>query len=66
VNTPGKPAVKTASTARAIARALFLRYRFPIIYDAPTPDVIRDDAARNALPAGKITEVSVLAPYFYY
>lgn len=36
------------------------------IYDAPTPDAIRQVAQRNALPVDQITEVSVLAPYFYH
>ncbi len=36
------------------------------IYDAPTPDAIRQVAERNGLPVNHITEVSVLAPYFYH
>ncbi len=36
------------------------------IYDAPTPDAIRQVAKRNELPVGTITEVSVLDPYFYH
>ncbi len=36
------------------------------VYDAPTPDAIRQVAERNALPINNITEISVLAPYFYY
>lgn len=36
------------------------------IYDAPTPEAIREVAERNALPVNSITEVSVLAPYFYH
>lgn len=35
------------------------------IYDAPTPEAIRRAAQRNSLPVDKITEVSVLDPYFY-
>ena len=35
------------------------------IYDGPSPDAIRTVAARNQLPVGAITEVQVLAPYFY-
>ena len=35
------------------------------IYDAPTPDAIRTSAGCNGLPVGRITEVSVLDPYFY-
>lgn len=36
------------------------------IYDGPSPDAIRQVAARNGLPVGRITEVSVLDPYFYH
>jgi hypothetical protein len=36
------------------------------IYDAPTPEAIRQVAERNALPVESITEVSVLVPYFYH
>lgn len=36
------------------------------IYDAPTPDAIRQVAESNGLPVNNITEVSVLAPYFYH
>ena len=35
------------------------------VYDAPTPDAIRATAAANDLPVDRITEVSVLDPYFY-
>jgi hypothetical protein len=35
------------------------------IYDAPTPEAIRNVADRNGLPVGRITEVGVLDPYFY-
>ena len=35
------------------------------VYDAPSPDAIRDVAELNALPLGSITQVSVLDPYFY-
>ncbi len=35
------------------------------VYDAPTPELIRRVADRNGLPVGRITEVSVLDPYFY-
>ena len=35
------------------------------IYDGPTPESIRKVADRNALPVDRITEVSVLDPYFY-
>ncbi|MDB5920975.1 MAG: hypothetical protein JWR40_5209 [Massilia sp.] len=36
------------------------------IYDAATPEAIRQVAERNGLPVTNITEVSVLAPYFYH
>lgn len=35
------------------------------IYDAPSPEAIRRAARRNSLPVDRITEVSVLDPYFY-
>mgnify|MGYP002380858016 FL=1 len=35
------------------------------IYDAPSPEAVRKAAGRNNLPIEKITEVSVLDPYFY-
>lgn len=35
------------------------------IYDAPSPEAIRDVAHRNGLPVTAITEVRVLDPYFY-
>ncbi|PYN84846.1 MAG: DUF4242 domain-containing protein [Candidatus Rokuibacteriota bacterium] len=35
------------------------------IYDAPDPEAIRRSAKRNNLPVDRITEVSVLDPYFY-
>jgi hypothetical protein len=35
------------------------------IYDAPSPEAVRHAARRNNLPVDKITEVSVLDPYFY-
>ena len=35
------------------------------IYDGPTPEAIRKVAQRNSLPVDRITEVSVLDPYFY-
>ena len=34
-------------------------------YDAPSPDAIPKVADRNSLPVGRITEVTVLDPYFY-
>lgn len=35
------------------------------IYDAPSADAIRKAAKQNKLPVDKITEVTVLDPYFY-
>jgi len=35
------------------------------VYDAPAPEAIRRAAQRNSLPVDRITEVSVLDPYFY-
>lgn len=35
------------------------------IYDAPSPEAIRHAADGNQLPVDRITEVSVLDPYFY-
>ena len=35
------------------------------IYDGATPESIRKVAERNGLPVSRITEVSVLDPYFY-
>ena len=35
------------------------------VYDAPSPEAIREVARRNQLPVDSITEVSVLDPYFY-
>jgi len=35
------------------------------IYDAPTPEAIRIPAKQSEMPADRITEVSVLDPYFY-
>jgi hypothetical protein len=35
------------------------------IYDGPSPDAIRRVAEKNNLPIDRITEVSVLDPYFY-
>jgi len=36
------------------------------VYDAPSPEAIRDVAKRNELPVGAISEVRVLDPYFYF
>ncbi|HSS94312.1 MAG TPA: DUF4242 domain-containing protein [Candidatus Dormibacteraeota bacterium] len=35
------------------------------IYDAPNPEAIRKTATQNSIPVNKITQVSVLDPYFY-
>jgi Protein of unknown function (DUF4242) len=35
------------------------------IYDGPSPEAIRRVAGNNKLPVDRITEVRVLAPYFY-
>lgn len=35
------------------------------VYDAPTPEAIRESAQTNQLPIDQITAVSVLDPYFY-
>ena len=36
------------------------------VYDGPTPEAIRQSAARNGLPVDAITPVRVLDPYFHY
>ncbi len=35
------------------------------IYDAPSPEAVRNAAKRSNLPVDKITQVDVLDPYFY-
>jgi hypothetical protein len=35
------------------------------LYDAPSPEAIRHVARKNRLPVDKITEVTILDPYFY-
>lgn len=35
------------------------------IYDGPSPEAIRSAATGNNIPVDRITEVSVLDPYFY-
>jgi hypothetical protein len=35
------------------------------IYDGPDPEAIRETARNNNLPIDRVTEVSVLDPYFY-
>src|SRR5579863_9319365 len=41
------------------------RERTYCVYDAPSPEAIRRTASRNQLPVERITQVSVLDPYFY-
>jgi hypothetical protein len=36
------------------------------VYDAPSPDAIREVADKNGLPVGEISEVRVLDPFFYH
>ena len=40
--------------------------RMLCVYDAPSPEAIRHVARRNDLPVDRITEVSVLDPYFHH
>jgi hypothetical protein len=35
------------------------------VYDAPSPEAIRNAAGHNQLPVDQITQVRVLDPYFY-
>ena len=35
------------------------------IYDAPSPEAIREAADRNNMPVDNIIKISVLDPYFY-
>lgn len=35
------------------------------IYDGPNPEAIRKVAGKNSLPVDRITQISVLDPYFY-
>jgi hypothetical protein len=35
------------------------------VYDAPSPEAVRKTAGRNEFPVDRITQVSVLDPYFY-
>lgn len=42
------------------------RKRMFCVYDAPSPEAIRRVARRNDLPIDRITEVSVLDPYFHH
>jgi hypothetical protein len=36
------------------------------VYDGPSPEAIRLAAEANGLPVDRITEVTVLDPYFYH
>ena len=36
------------------------------VYDAPSPDAIRNAASKSNVPVDAIHEVSVLDPYFYH
>ncbi|HET9221640.1 MAG TPA: DUF4242 domain-containing protein [Roseiflexaceae bacterium] len=36
------------------------------VYDGPSPEAIRKVAERNGLPVDRISQVSVLDPYFYF
>ncbi len=36
------------------------------VYDAPSPEAIREAGAKNGVPVDAIHEVSVLDPYFYH
>lgn len=35
------------------------------VYDAPSPEAVRQAATRSGLPVDSITDVTVLDPYFY-
>lgn len=35
------------------------------IYEAPSPEAVRQAAGRNGLPVDRITRVTLLDPYFY-
>lgn len=35
------------------------------VYDAPSPEAVRKVATLNGLPVDRITQVTVLDPYFY-
>lgn len=41
------------------------KHRTFCIYDAPSPDAIRETAKANGLPVDAIHEVRVLDPYFH-
>jgi hypothetical protein len=36
------------------------------VYDAPSPEAIRQSAEHNQLPVERITQVRVLDPYLYF
>ena len=36
------------------------------VYDGPSPESIRQAADRAGLPVDRVTEVTVLDPYFYH
>lgn len=36
------------------------------IYDAPSPEAIRDAADSNNMPVDRIIQINVLDPYFYH
>jgi hypothetical protein len=36
------------------------------LYDAPTPEAVRQAAFRNKLPVDRITEVHLLDPFLYH
>ncbi len=36
------------------------------VYDGPTPEAVRRAAERNSQPVDRITQVTVLDPYFYH
>jgi hypothetical protein len=36
------------------------------VYEAPSPEAIRQVARRNGLPVDRIVEVTVLDPHFYH
>lgn len=42
------------------------RARTFCVYDGPSPDAILSVAQANGLPVDRITEVSVLDPYFHH
>jgi hypothetical protein len=41
------------------------KHKMVCLDDAPSPEAIRRAAKRNGRPVDQITEVRVLAPYFY-